>query len=43
MLTQIGIFHSLKKWKQLVRECHPDKYLIRGLPSEAVVLQIIGF
>ena len=27
-----------KKWKQLVRECHPDKYLIRGLPSEAVVL-----
>ena len=27
-----------KKWKELVRECHPDKYLIRGLPSEAVVL-----
>ena len=26
-----------KKWKELVRECHPDKYLIRGLPSEAVV------
>ena len=24
-----------KKWKELVRECHPDKYLIRGLPSEA--------
>jgi DnaJ like chaperone protein len=27
-----------KKWKELVRECHPDKYLTRGLPSEAVVL-----
>ena len=27
-----------KKWKELVRECHPDKYLIRGLPPEAEVL-----
>lgn len=27
-----------KKWKELVRECHPDKFLIRGLPSEAAVL-----
>ena len=27
-----------KKWQELVRECHPDKYLTRGLPSEASVL-----
>ena len=27
-----------KKWKELVRECHPDKYLVKGLPSEASVL-----
>ena len=27
-----------KKWQKLVRECHPDKYLTRGLPSEASVL-----
>ncbi len=27
-----------EKWKNLVRECHPDKYLIRGLPSEAAIL-----
>ena len=27
-----------KKWKELVRECHPDKYLVNGLPSEASVL-----
>ena len=27
-----------KKWKKLVRECHPDKYLAKGLPLEATVL-----
>ena len=27
-----------KKWKELVRECHPDKYFAKGLPSEASVL-----
>lgn len=27
-----------KKWKKLVCECHPDKYLVKGLPSEASVL-----
>ena len=27
-----------KKWNELIHECHPDKYLAKGLPLEASVL-----
>ena len=27
-----------KKWNELIHECHPEKYLAKGLPSEASVL-----